>query len=236
VHNVDQLAERWVSHDPVRKKSAETDSIVEWIRVNASIDPKPLEAALRLVYGDGYVLGADIAKELLTGEVLTDWNSWTAGNRAASLLVDQPNGLRGLLARSSVTIADMNTTTLNQLGSTLARSLDAGHNAQQTAKAIRDDLANPSRALMIAVTETRRAVSASSMDQYKEAGVEQVEWLTADPCDVCSQNEAESPIDLGSTFSSDDQYPPAHPNCRCAIAPVVSSQLTGPLADYLSGD
>jgi len=179
------------------------------------------------------VLGTDVASELLGANVVTDWSTWTAGNRAASALLERPAGLVQLLTRSNIVIQDMNKVTYQNLGNALSRALDQGMTAKQTAREIVTELANPSRALMISLTETRRAVSAASNDKYKEAGVEQIEWLTADPCDDCSENEAESPIDFGTDFGSGDPYPPAHPNCRCVIAPVVSTNFNGPMAEYL---
>jgi hypothetical protein len=52
--------------------------------------------------------------------------------------------------------------------------------------------------------------------------VELVEWLVADPCDICEENESVSPIGIGETFPSGDTEPPAHPNCVCDIAPYVA--------------
>jgi hypothetical protein len=59
--------------------------------------------------------------------------------------------------------------------------------------------------------------------------VQQVDWLVADPCDICTDNEAGSPYDL-------DAVPdlPAHPNCRCAYAPHVDD--SAPADDGSSAD
>jgi hypothetical protein len=49
------------------------------------------------------------------------------------------------------------------------------------------------------------------------------EWLTAlddRVCRICSGNEGDGPIALGAYFSSGDDAPPGHPNCRCAIGPA----------------
>ena len=78
---------------------------------------------------------------------------------------------------------------------------------------------DPVRALTIAQTETSYAVVQSSLDLYAESGVEMVEYLVADPCDLCSENEAQSPQPIGESWPNGE--PPVHPNCMCDIAPYV---------------
>lgn len=62
------------------------------------------------------------------------------------------------------------------------------------------------------------SLSAGSMDRYGAAGVAQVEWLTAEDSrvdEVCTQNESGSPYPLSGAPQI-----PAHPACRCALAPI----------------
>jgi hypothetical protein len=66
-----------------------------------------------------------------------------------------------------------------------------------------------------------RAVATASRQLYEESGVELVEWIVADPCDLCQENADVSPIRIGDTFPSGDTEPPAHPNCVCDISPYV---------------
>ena len=84
------------------------------------------------------------------------------------------------------------------------------------------------RAEMIAETEIRRANSLAALEGYKGAasiGVKtKKEWLIADGenvCDDCQDNADEGPIELDDAFPSGDDAPPGHPNCRCALSPVV---------------
>jgi hypothetical protein len=37
--------------------------------------------------------------------------------------------------------------------------------------------------------------------------------------EICQDNEDEGPIPIGETFSSGDDAPPAHNNCRCWLEP-----------------
>jgi len=68
------------------------------------------------------------------------------------------------------------------------------------------------RAMMIARTETARALSAGTLDAYARAGITKVQWV-ADPdcCDICTENN-------GNVYTIAEAEPlqPAHPNCECA--------------------
>jgi SPP1 gp7 family putative phage head morphogenesis protein len=80
------------------------------------------------------------------------------------------------------------------------------------------------RAMVIARTETIRASNQGSLASYTAAGVTEKEWTTAEDDRVsedCEANGAQGPIPIGEDFDSGDDVPPAHPNCRCTIVPVV---------------
>ena len=174
-----------------------------------------------------------------------DWDNWKAGNRAAARLLKPPTGLSTLLDSRSVTIQGLNRTTVDRIGTILAEVLRKGEVPSTAVSAIAQELGKPSaereeylrklgydeiddmlydpeRALTIAQTEMSRAVSVANRELYTETGVELVEWLIAEPCDLCQENADVSPIRIGDTFPSGDTEPPAHPNCVCDIAPYVT--------------
>jgi len=101
----------------------------------------------------------------------------------------------------------------------LARTLEEGVTPRKAALLIDEMIDDPVRAVMIAQTETSYAVVQSSLDLYRESGVEMVEYLVADPCDACAENEQASPLPLGQEFPNGN--PPVHPNCMCDLAPYV---------------
>jgi hypothetical protein len=173
-----------------------------------------------------------------------DWNDWKPGNRAAAALIRPKNGLRSILESRDVTISGMSRTTIDRIGTQLAYALQNGLSPRSVSPAIADLLGAPSpqrtaylvrqgykeidvmlrdpeRALMIAQTEMSRAASIAAREMYQDSGVELVEWLTADPCDECQENEDVSPIPIDGTFPSGDTEPPAHPNCVCSLSPYV---------------
>lgn len=75
------------------------------------------------------------------------------------------------------------------------------------------------RAEMIARTEVSRAQVLGNVEAWKQTGlVKKVKWQTSllEPCDICEENEDQE-VTLGKPFHTGDEYPPAHPNCRCVL-------------------
>lgn len=98
-------------------------------------------------------------------------------------------------------------------------------NLIQTATAFSEE-----RAALIAHTEIARINSMASLQSYKGArddlGLEvKKEWLLGEnPCEICQANNDQGAIDLDDEFESGDAAPPAHPNCECAVSPVLDSE------------
>lgn len=87
-----------------------------------------------------------------------------------------------------------------------------------------EDIA-PYRAEMITRTEFANAATLVSQETYKKNGIEKWEWVfEGGDCDICAPNDGEQ-MELGEEFSSGDERPPAHPNCRCDVIPVVPSDF-----------
>ena len=209
----------------------------QWAQTHVRVNDDSLRSALFTIYVEAYALGEDIALSAVGKARISkaptlrqlqratniNWDTWKPGNKPAALLVRKPRGLSTLLDRRGITIQGINRTTLDRVGTLLARALERGWTPdeikEQIADAIDDDT---DRALTIAQTEMSRAVTTASRELYEESGVELVEWLVADPCDLCEENADVSPIRIGETFPSGDTEPPAHPNCVCDLAPYVT--------------
>lgn len=206
-----------------------------WAQVNIIPDSRTLNEALAPVYAAGWVLGEQAALSAtarqqlrkaaptetpLTYALSIDWKKWKPGNAAAAELVKPKGGLQKLLDNRGVVIKEINKTTLNRIGTILADGLAKGLGDSVIAKGIELVLADPRRALAIANTEMNAAMSQASMKTYNDLSVENVEWLVIEPCDICAENE-DIIVPIGQPFPTGDTEPPAHPNCRCSIAPVV---------------
>lgn len=230
--NISQVQEDWASAHP-NAETMTTQQARQWAQTNIRVNSEPLMTALRTLYLDSYLLGEDIAmnsiakakinkaptKQQLQRAVGINWDNWKAGNRAASLLVSKPRGLSTLLDNRGVTIQGINRTTLDRIGTRLANALAEGLPPSEVD--LSDFFDDAERALAIAQTEMSRAVATASRQLYEESGVELVEWIVADPCDLCQENADVSPIPIDATFPSGDTEPPAHPNCVCDISPYV---------------
>ena len=212
-----------------------------WVKVHAIPADKELNNALRYAYADAWVLGVRSANELLkrpkrknkagvpeANANVVSWDNWKPGEAAASALLKPPNGLQDLLSSRMTVIKDINNTTYDRLGTQLSTALEKGLTNEQTASLLDQVMNDPARSLMIARTETARASSIAARNTYETSGVEYVEWLVAEGCDDCKENEDASPIPIDATFPSGDSEPPAHPNCMCSLSPyVVDTQNIG---------
>jgi hypothetical protein len=230
--NISAVQEDWASAHP-NPESMTTEQARQWARTNVRVNSEPLMTALRTLYLESYALGDDIAmnsiakakidkaptKQQLQRAVGINWSNWKAGNKPAALLVSKPRGLSTLLDNRGVTIQGINRTTLDRIGTRLATALAQGLPPSEVD--LSDFFDDSERALAIAQTEMSRAVATASRALYEESGVELVEWIVADPCDLCQENADVSPIRIDDTFPSGDTEPPAHPNCVCDIAPYV---------------
>ena len=235
--NAEKVVNDWLAtHNPVGTTPAVARG---WAHTHVYSDTSGIKNALLTVYADGWLLGTDIGmsglararvnkaptlKELQRA-IGINWDKWKPGNRAASLIINPPRGLSSLLDERNVVVNGINNTTLDRIGTILAKGLKEGVTPADMARTMTSDidelLDDSERALMIAQTETSRAVSIASRELYNESGVELVEWLVADPCDICQENADVSPIGIDETFPSGDTEPPAHPNCVCDLAPYV---------------
>ncbi len=209
----------------------------QWAITNVRTNDEALRSALFNMYLEAYALGEDIAMSAIAKARISkaptlrqlqqaigiNWDTWKAGNKPAALLVRKPRGLSTLLDNRGVTIQGINRTTLDRIGTILARGLENGWTPSDIKEEIADTIDDDNdRALTIAQTEMSRAVTAASRQLYEESGVELVEWLVADPCDICQENADVSPIRIDDTFPSGDTEPPAHPICVCDLAPYVT--------------
>lgn len=103
-------------------------------------------------------------------------------------------------------------------------AINNGDSNQDLANSIQDNYAfSEERSIMIARTETSIADNDITMVTYKNGGVEKKAWLTSNDdlvSEECEANEAEGAIDIDDNFSSGDDCPPCHPNCRCTLIAV----------------
>lgn len=108
----------------------------------------------------------------------------------------------------------------NRIKTDVEKAMLQGQSLEKLARQIKADFGSTAyQAQRVISTETAKAVTAAQDEIYRSSGVvQQVMWdatLEENTCDECAENDGEYyPID-------DHPDLPAHPNCRCALIPVV---------------
>lgn len=243
--NSDSIYDAYLSTQPASSGNLAQDRARAraWAIINVRLDLEAFKLVLLRIWATGYILGELAAEEALEqamnkSAMITkketdtpaptpsrigmniDWSTWEPGDQVTAALLKPKKGLQRLIGAQNVTIKDMTSTTLNQLGNALGEAVAMGMSARTASRHIKKTLAHPSRALMIAITESNRAMNYAAVDRYKESGIQEMRWLVFDPCDICAQN-ANQVAPIGEPFKSGHIRPPAHPNCRCATAPII---------------
>jgi len=201
-----------------------------WLILNVYLNDEPLRQTVMRAWAEAYVLGQAAADEWIkktkeankADDIEVNWDNWKPGDKATALLLNPTKGFEAYLqsVNADSYFKKFNKETIVNLGTALSDSIALGLDAESAAVMIGQHVASPSRALTIAITEQNRAMSFGSIQRYKEAGLQKMEWAVSDPCDICAKNDGQV-IVIGQTFASGDAQPPAHPHCRCVLLPVI---------------
>lgn len=202
-----------------------------WSLMNILFDNEALKVALLRLYAEAWVTGDAAAGEAIgeeralrkAVEGAIDWSKWQPGDAAAAMLLDPPDAFQQLITSGGSLIRGLDKTGYELIGTALADSIRAGYSPNRAAKLIQDAVGSPARALTIAVTESSRVMNASAINRYREAGIDNAQWMVVfggGACEKCAQNAGKI-VRLGSAYPSGNTQPPAHPHCRCNLRPVV---------------
>jgi hypothetical protein len=226
---------RWVYDNYLKTNPIKSGNLAQdrararaWVMLNVLVNMETLKEVMMRVWAEGYVTGEAFADEQLrfarernkATDTEVDWANWRPGDRAAALILRPPDAFKKLLASQGITFKELSDTTIRDIGNAVGEAIELGLPAQRSAKRIKDHVASASRALSIAITEQNRAISFATINRYKEAGLEKMEWEVSSPCDKCAQN-ANQVVAIGGTFNSGNTQPPAHPHCRCVLLPIL---------------
>jgi SPP1 gp7 family putative phage head morphogenesis protein len=201
-----------------------------WLILNVYLNDEPLRQTVMRAWAEAYVLGQAAAGEWIkkteeankADDIEVNWDKWQPGDKATALLLNPTKGFEAYLqsVNADSYFKKFNKETIVNLGTALSDSIALGLDAESAAVMIGKHVASPARALTIAITEQNRAMSFGSIQRYKEAELQKMEWAVSDPCDICAKNDGQV-IVIGQSFASGDQQPPAHPHCRCVLLPVI---------------
>lgn len=232
----EKLAAAWLASDASRTQEEALGraaaAALRWLLRRLPQWLQDLLQILEDLAAEAYLLGSRSAQAVITVDD-ADWAGWTPGDPDAARRIlgkdGKGAGLRDMLANSDVPLSGIPAARMDQFAQLLADAVAAGDAPDTLARKLRVFSSDQAWAKTTARTETARAVSVATMDQYRAHSddIDKVEWLQAglDPldrvrvCALCAANAAAGPIAIGAPFPSGHTEPPAHPNCRCAVAP-----------------
>jgi len=120
--------------------------------------------------------------------------------------------------------SEVNETTQAALREALGEGVVAGEGVPQLKNRVSEIFQDRKswEAERIARTEVIEAHNQADVLAYKQSGVvSKKEWLAEpDACEICREVDQQQVL-LNDSFSTGGDSPPAHPNCRCAILPVL---------------
>lgn len=155
----------------------------------------------------------------------------TVGPFGLAFNVSDPNAVAWAREHAAELAQGLSDTTEQDIRDAIASNLEGDIDQGDAYDEILDAIGDDDRAEMIARTETMTASNQgtlTSWDQATEAGLltgdELKEWIaTSGCCDECADLDGEQ-VALDADFSSGDDAPPAHPNCRCTIGMAVAGE------------
>jgi hypothetical protein len=120
-------------------------------------------------------------------------------------------------------IKGLNQETADRMRTVISNAIKEKRGIDGLARDIRNQFDDMSkiRSQTIARTETCDALENAFMDRAGDLGVTGKEWIVTDPCEICAANADAGVIPINDLFPSGHLRPPAHPNCRCALAPAM---------------
>ena len=196
-----------------------------WAALVGDVDEIIVDAVKDGAYAALLQIGVDVTTDPAVAEIVNTYALDYAQERSAGM-VGMRQTTDGLVPNPN---ADWQITegTRDLLRGEIRQALEEGVSNDVLATRLSDAYAfSDQRAMLIARTETIRASNEGAISGYRASGlVESKQWTTAEDDRVsedCEENGNAGPIALDASFPSGDDVPPAHPNCRCVVVPVVS--------------
>lgn len=182
---------------------------------------------------------AAILTPVISGAI-ADEGQYTLDSMGVDMEFDFNNNVKIYLAKHPMKFStSVNKTTNKKLSATLNEGVANGESIDDLASRVEDvfNMTDRSRSVLIARTETSRAVNFATGEAYRQSKVvEGKQWLTAmdeRTCDECESMDGKI-VDVDDNFfDQGDEYrglvfdyddvgePPLHDMCRCTIIPVI---------------
>ncbi len=127
--------------------------------------------------------------------------------------------LEQIYSRTYDNLDGITTDTARAIRRELTQGLAEGRNPRRIASSLNDLVENVglTRARTLSRTEISNAHNTASARRYARLGVEEVDIVTANPCNRCASLAASNPYPIDEAASLIPGR--THPNCMCAIVP-----------------
>jgi hypothetical protein len=187
---------------------------------------RPIAGILTLLRVDAALIGAAGARAVLAGGTSANMGTWQPGRTGAARGLLEGYDPRGAIDPGAADPQDPETrqiaqTRMERLARTLALATLAGHDPRQAGQGLLDALTGALGA--ITLTAIVAYASQAAMALFAGAGKAVGQWVI-DPrskvCPLCLANADAGPRLFGQLYPSGHAYPPAHPNCACALMPA----------------
>lgn len=212
---LDAITAAQYNRPPIRKDQSPPPPPDGVAALMAGADTDGVSDALKALQIDAYEIGIKAAQAQL-GLTAPDWDAWRPGIPAER--VTGGAGWLAVTAEADVTVRDITETTAARLAAAIEAGVADGDSVDGIARALNRILDDPSRAELIAHTESARMLTAAAMDTYVEMGVQEWDLLTSSgACPTCLEVADSNPHPI----DGDVKQPPIHPRCRCAASPRV---------------
>lgn len=137
--------------------------------------------------------------------------------------LNSPDTLKFVQDRSKFFATTINDTTREALLTGIKEALDSDAGFDAIADVIKGvyQQAYDYRTERIARTEVSASLNEGSIQAYKQAGIEELEWVTVNGGEAkeCQENDGQT-REIGKEFPSGETQPPNHPNCKCSVVAV----------------
>lgn len=130
--------------------------------------------------------------------------------------------LFGLEGRADLIIKSVDDTTKEWLANQIDKTRAGEFTFQESTDIIMEKIPGMSenRSMTIVRTETNNMVNKGENETARNNGATHKAWMTVGDdrvSDMDAMNEGEGIVGIDHIFSSGDEIPPSHPNCRCTL-------------------
>lgn len=155
---------------------------------------------------------------------ITDRRGRRAGELIGIKFELTPEVIEKIDKKSMKFAEEVNATTKKKLKQELGEGIAEGEGVPELSERVSEVFKTRRKyeAERIARTEVVSASNAAELEAYIQSEIiEKKEWLAEpDACEICTALDG-NVVGLKARFDGGFDHPPAHPNCRCAILPVI---------------